>query len=247
VGSFLYWLKSTGESVEQDLRKGQQQVPDYVAQRTRMLQQEGMSANDARLIAQAEADGGKVRFPAALGTAGRVGTTLVNAAGEQLVETAVGKVPVVKGAVAIKQAWETGTLIGQQGTCAAPPKQDGDSSASLYVGRTTNGAFGDLPPGAWVLVFTAPGWEPSGAEGVAITEGGTTEVDGGTWIKLGPATTPPPDPGTPGPKCAELKACCPGITDSAYLKGECDKAVSSNRELNCSVMLTNLSHLQYCA
>ncbi len=108
----------------------------------------------------------------------------------------------VKGALAVKNAWETGELIGTSG-CAEPRSYQGLvpmdlATCRIYVGQTTDGTLGDIPGGTWGIWAVSPGWEPMWVDEVSVAEGTSTQVDGSGWSKL------PPPPGGESSDCVNV-------------------------------------------
>jgi hypothetical protein len=94
----------------------------------------------------------------------------------------------VEYADGVKNAWDTGTMIGQTSGCKAPGATQGQSasvvrtgsgfvvqsltdSCSLYVGSSASGTFEDLPAGDWDLSLYTPGESRAVVGGVAMTDG----------------------------------------------------------------------------
>jgi hypothetical protein len=146
--------------------------------------------------------------------------------------------------------------------CATDPSSGG---CKISVQKTNANGKVKVPAGEQSILVSTKGKARVAVAEVTVPEGGDVEVkrelipvEDATPENVGandrgeyqPPTSsvdggPGPEAGL-GPKCQTLAACCPNITDSEYLRQTCEKEVATGRELNCSVMLINISHLEYC-
>ena len=233
---------------------------DCIEKRMRELREVYGAFNDIALRDHATKLCEESKYRSGVEAVGKAGETIVSEGAEQVAETLVGRLPVgkvIRGAGAIraargaakapfvvKDALETGELIGSSVSCPDPsttaPKSGGglklrdvgdSGSCAVYIGKSTTDGFADVPEGDWNLTLYQPNYERSSAANVKVRAGEITNVVfNGKRLGESPAAAAEEAPACNDAKahmCGKLPSlsCNSAIMDNAIakLEAECGK------------------------
>jgi uncharacterized membrane protein YgcG len=175
IGAFAKWCADTYKAgnVVAEQKAAQER---FVELRTQYYTARGEDALVARELAVRDSD--QVLVHQALDTTQRMAVSLGTQGGKLLAEQALGAVSTTAAAVLhVKDAADTGTLIGESFCPSADTPTPRASPCRIYIGRSQNGIFDDVDQGVWNLVATVDGYVPYPATQQALAPGSVTTLE----------------------------------------------------------------------